>query len=63
VASEGGFINGPVPVDVAAAKNASQSGKTYGQKMVAALSNQTIVVVTKMKVKGLVKTGQQALSF
>jgi hypothetical protein len=42
----GGFINGSVPVDVAEA-NASQSGKTYRQKIVAALYNQTLAVVTK----------------
>jgi len=40
------LIKGPVPVDVAEA-NASQSGKTYRQKMVAALYNQNIAVVTK----------------
>jgi hypothetical protein len=42
----GGFIQGPVPVDVAEA-NASQSGKTYRQKLVAALYNQRPAVVTK----------------
>jgi len=42
----GGFIKGPVPVDVAEA-NASQSGKTYRQQMVAALYNQNVAVVTK----------------
>jgi hypothetical protein len=41
-----GLISGPVPVDVAEA-NASQSGKTYRQKMVAALYNQNVAVVTK----------------
>ena len=41
-----GLIKGPVPVDVAEA-NASQSGKTYRQKMVAALYNQNLAVVTK----------------
>jgi hypothetical protein len=46
-----GLISGPVPVDVAEA-NASQSGKTYRQKMVAALYNQNIAVVTK-KVGGV----------
>lgn len=40
------LIKGPVPVDVAEA-NASQSGKTYRQKMVAALYNQNVAVVTK----------------
>ena len=35
----GGLIQGPIPVDVAEA-NASQSGKTYRQKLVAALYNQ-----------------------
>ena len=42
----GGLIKGPVPVDVAEA-NASQSGKTYRQRMVAALYNQRPAVVTK----------------
>jgi hypothetical protein len=42
----GGLIKGPVPVDVAEA-NASQSGKTYRQRMVAALYNQRQAVVTK----------------
>ena len=41
-----GLIKGPVPVDVAEA-NASQSGKTFRQKMVAALYNQNVAVVTK----------------
>jgi len=41
-----GLIKGFVPVDVAEA-NASQSGKTFRQKMVAALYNQNVVVVTK----------------
>ena len=41
-----GLINGPIPVDVAEA-NASQSGKTYRQKMVAALYNHNLAVVTK----------------
>ena len=47
----GGLIKGPVPVDVAEA-NASQSGKTYRQRMVAALYNQRPAVVTK-KVGGV----------
>jgi hypothetical protein len=42
----GGFIRGPVPIDVAEA-NASQSGKTYRQKMIAAIYNQKLAVVTK----------------
>ena len=42
----GGLIQGPVPVDVAEA-NASQSGKTYRQKLVAALYNHKPAVVTK----------------
>src|ERR1035438_1147668 len=42
----GGLIKGPVPVDVAEA-NASQSGKTYRQRLVAALYNQKPAVVTK----------------
>ncbi len=42
----GGLIQGPIPVDVAEA-NASQSGKTYRQKLVAALYNQRVAVVTK----------------
>ena len=41
-----GLIGGPVPADVAEA-NASQSGKTYRQKMVAAIYNQRPAVVTK----------------
>ena len=41
-----GLIKGSVPVDVAEA-NASQSGKTFRQKMVAALYNQNVAVVTK----------------
>ena len=41
-----GLIKGSVPVDVAEA-NASQSGKTYRQKLVAALYNQNVAVVTK----------------
>src|ERR1039458_2227401 len=47
----GGLIKGPVPVDVAEA-NASQSGKTYRQRLVAALYNQRPAVVTK-KVGGV----------
>ena len=42
----GGLIKGSVPVDVAES-NASQSGKTYRQRMVAALYNQKPAVVTK----------------
>jgi hypothetical protein len=42
----GGFIKGPIPIDVAEA-NDSQSGKTYRQKMVAALYNQRPATVTK----------------
>ena len=42
----GGLITASVPVDVAEA-NASQSGKTYRQRMVAALYNQKPAVVTK----------------
>lgn len=42
----GGFIKGPVPVDVAEA-DVSQSGKTYRQKLVAGLYNQKMAVVTK----------------
>jgi hypothetical protein len=42
----GGLIKGPIPVDVAEA-NASQSGKTYRQRMVAALYNHKPAVVTK----------------
>jgi hypothetical protein len=41
-----GLITGPIPVDVAEA-DASQSGKTFRQKMVAALYNQNVAVVTK----------------
>ena len=42
----GGFIRERVPIEVAEA-NASQSGKTYRQKMVAAIYNQKLAVVTK----------------
>ena len=42
----GRLIQGSIPVDVAEA-NASQSGKTYRQKLVAALYNQRLAVVTK----------------
>jgi hypothetical protein len=42
----GGFISGPLPIDVAEA-DASQSGKTYRQKLVAAVYNQKLAVVTK----------------
>ena len=42
----GGLIKGLVPIDVAEA-TASQSGKTYRQKMVAALYNDRPAVVTK----------------
>ena len=42
----GGFIRDRVPIEVAEA-NASQSGKTYRQKMVAAIYNQKLAVVTK----------------
>ncbi len=41
-----GLITGSIPVDVAEA-DASQSGKTYRQKMVAALYNHNLAVVTK----------------
>jgi hypothetical protein len=50
----GGLIKGLVPVDVAEA-NASQSGKTYRQRMVAAIYNQKPAVVTK-KVGGVGST-------
>ena len=43
----GGWIAGPVPIDVAEA-NASQSGKTYRQKLNAAIHNQPMAVVTKL---------------
>lgn len=42
----GGLIKGNVPVDVAEA-NASQSGKTYRQKLIAAIYNQKVAQVTK----------------
>jgi hypothetical protein len=42
----GGLLKDAVPVDVAEA-NASQSGKTFRQKLVAALYNQKLSVVTK----------------
>ena len=42
----GGLIKGSVPVDVAEA-NASQSGKSYRHKVIAALYNQQLALVTK----------------
>lgn len=42
----GGIIKGPVPVEVAEA-NDSQAGKTYRQKVLAALYNHELAVVTK----------------
>ena len=42
----GGLIKEPVPVDVAEA-NASQSGKSYRHKVIAALYNQRLALVTK----------------
>jgi len=42
----GGLIKGSVPVDVAEA-NASQSGKSYRHKVIAALYNQHLALVTK----------------
>ena len=44
----GGFIASPCPMDVAEA-NESQSGKTYRQKVIAAIYNETPVVVTMKK--------------
>lgn len=41
----GGFIKGPVPADVAEADQ-SQSGKTYRQKIVAAIYNERVSLVT-----------------
>ena len=41
----GGFITSPCPIDVAEA-NDSQSGKTYRQKVIAAIYNESPVVVT-----------------
>ena len=43
----GGWINGPVPIDIAEA-NASQAGKSYRQKLNAAMHNQQMAVVTKL---------------
>lgn len=42
----GGIIKGPIPVDVAEA-NDSQAGKTYRQKVLAAVYNQKLAVVTE----------------
>lgn len=42
----GGWIQGPVPIDVAEA-NASQAGKSYRQKLVAALYNSQQAIVTR----------------
>jgi hypothetical protein len=42
----GGFINGPVPADVAEADQ-SQSGKTYRQKIIAAVYNEQVSIVAK----------------
>jgi len=44
----GGFISSPCPMDVAEA-NESQSGKTYRQKVIAAIYNEVPVVVTMKK--------------
>lgn len=44
----GGFIQGPVPVEVAEADK-SQSGKGYRQKIIAAIYNQKLAIVTKKK--------------
>lgn len=58
----GGFINGPVPVEVAEA-NASQSGKSYRQQLVAAVYRERMAVVTKKAqgVGGLEGTFQKHL--
>lgn len=42
----GGWITGPVPIDVAEA-NASQSGKSYRQQVTGAIYGQQLAVVTK----------------
>lgn len=42
----GGLVYGSVPIDVAEA-NASQAGKTFRQKLVAAIYNQDLAVVTR----------------
>lgn len=47
----GGLITGPIPVDVAEA-DASQSGKSYRQVMVAALYNQQMATIGKSKGTG-----------
>lgn len=44
----GGFIQGPVPIEVAEADK-SQSGKGYRQKIIAAIYNQKLAIVTKKK--------------
>ncbi len=42
----GGFITGPVPIEVAEA-NASQSGKSYRQQVVAAVYHEKVGIVTR----------------
>ncbi|MEN9678586.1 MAG: hypothetical protein RIS76_4482, partial [Verrucomicrobiota bacterium] len=44
----GGFVHGQVPIDVAEA-NASQSGKTYRQKLIGAVYNSKLAVVAERK--------------
>lgn len=58
----GGFITGPVPVEVAEA-NDSQSGKSYRQQLVAAVYRERMAVVTKKLhgVGGLEETFQKHL--
>lgn len=48
----GGFITGPIPADVAEADK-SQSGKTYRQKLTAAVYGETLRVVTKKEGMGV----------
>jgi len=48
----GGFIKGPIPADAAEA-DVSQSGKTYRQKMVAAVFNETCNVINKAEGSGV----------
>lgn len=58
----GGFITGPVPVEVAEA-NLSQSGKSYRQQLVAAVYRERMAVVTKKAhgVGGMEETFQKHL--
>lgn len=59
----GGFIRGPIPIEVAEA-NASQSGKSFRQQLVAAVYGERMGTVTKKQgdPKGLEETFQKQLS-